>query len=187
MIATYPSLVVLVDRHDAPVGVMDKAMAHIGDGQLHRAVSVCLFDDRHRVLLQRRADIKYHFAGRWSNACCTHPLPDEPPFTAANRCATDELGIAAPVLTYCGNFIYRARDRASGLAEWELDHVFSGVYRGTLALDPREVADVRWMEVDPSDVTGLVGDDFTPWLVPVLRRVWATHRDQRRPHGLPTD
>ena len=47
--------VVLVDPEDNVLGVMDKLEAHVGAGHLHRAVSVCLFDEAGRVLLQRRA------------------------------------------------------------------------------------------------------------------------------------
>ena len=69
-------LVVLVDRHDTPIGVAPKLAAH-RDGLLHRAVSVLLFDNAGRVLLQRRADGKYHSALLSSNTCCAHPRANE--------------------------------------------------------------------------------------------------------------
>src|SRR5947208_257379 len=65
--------VILVDEHDAELGVAPKLEVH-RDGRLHRAVSVVLFDDSGHVLLQRRASTKYHSAGLWSNTCCGHPL-----------------------------------------------------------------------------------------------------------------
>ena len=51
------------------VGAGEKQAVHSA-GLLHRAFSVFLLDPRGRLLLQRRAISKYHFAGRWSNACC---------------------------------------------------------------------------------------------------------------------
>jgi isopentenyl-diphosphate delta-isomerase len=117
--------VVLVDPLDNERGILDKMTAHSGEGQLHRAISVCLFDASARALLQRRATTKYHFAGRWSNACCTHPRPGEAPSAAAERRVVEELGVPIVRLTHCGSFVYRAADPASGLVEWELDHVFA--------------------------------------------------------------
>ena len=46
-------MVVLVDPSDAILGAAPKLDAH-RDGRLHRAVSVMLFDNEGRLLLQRR-------------------------------------------------------------------------------------------------------------------------------------
>ncbi len=95
MTAIETEQVVIVDADDTPTGVMDKLAAHRNGGALHRAVSACLVDDRGRVLLQRRALAKYHFAGRWSNTCCTHPRPGEEPGVAIARRLGEELGVEA--------------------------------------------------------------------------------------------
>lgn len=60
-----PDEVVLVDEDDVPIGVTGKVDAHLPPGQLHRAISAVVFDAEGRLVLQRRADTKYHFAGRW--------------------------------------------------------------------------------------------------------------------------
>ena len=77
-------LVVLVDPRDTPIGLAPKLAAH-RDGLLHRAVSVLLFDDAGRVLLQRRAAGKYHSVLLWANTCCGHPRPNECSRDAAMR------------------------------------------------------------------------------------------------------
>src|SRR5688500_14749912 len=76
--------VVLVDAEDREVGTAPKLDAH-RSGQLHRAISVFVFNSAGDVLLQRRAVGKYHSAGLWSNACCTHPRPGESVLDAARR------------------------------------------------------------------------------------------------------
>lgn len=43
-------------------------------GQLHRAFSVFLFNERGQLLLQQRARHKITFPGVWTNTCCSHPL-----------------------------------------------------------------------------------------------------------------
>ncbi len=67
--------VVLVDLHDNPIGEMGKLEAH-QKGALHRAISVFIFNQQGEMLLQRRAEHKYHSGGHWSNTCCSHPAPE---------------------------------------------------------------------------------------------------------------
>jgi isopentenyl-diphosphate delta-isomerase len=136
-------VVVLVDSADAVVGVAPKLEAH-RDGRLHRAVSVVLFDDRDRLLLQQRALGKYHSGGLWSNTCCGHPRPGESVTDAARRRLSDELGIDADGLTRVSDFVYYARVD-DGLVEHELDHVVIGDRNGAIHPDPAEVQATRWI------------------------------------------
>jgi len=68
--------VILVDEQDKEIGVMEKMEAHL-KGRLHRAFSIFIFNDKNEMLLQQRATGKYHSGGLWTNACCSHPKPDE--------------------------------------------------------------------------------------------------------------
>ncbi|MFN8689345.1 MAG: hypothetical protein ACK5XL_05025 [Cyclobacteriaceae bacterium] len=54
--------VVLVNDHDEVTGVMEKMEAH-RTGSLHRAFSVLLFNSHGEMLLQKRAQTKYHSSG----------------------------------------------------------------------------------------------------------------------------
>ena len=45
---------VLVDSDDVVIGFEEKAAAHRGNGVLHRAFSIFLFNDQGEVLLQQR-------------------------------------------------------------------------------------------------------------------------------------
>jgi isopentenyl-diphosphate delta-isomerase len=65
--------VILVDEEDRLLGTAEKLAAHRDGGQLHRAFSIFIFDGQGRMLLQQRAAEKYHFRGKWTNACCGHP------------------------------------------------------------------------------------------------------------------
>ena len=88
--------VILVTPQDEPIGVMEKMEAH-QKGLLHRAFSVFIFDRQGRMLLQQRAPQKYHGAYLWTNACCSHPMLNEPVEEAAQRRLMEELGFAAPL------------------------------------------------------------------------------------------
>ncbi len=157
-------LVVLVDEHDRDVGTAPKLEVH-RDGRLHRAVSVFVFDDAGRWLLQRRADGKYHSAGLWSNTACTHPRPGESPVEAAARRLDEEMGVTC-LLRPAFSFLYRAElhGGAEPLVEHEFDHVFVGRFEGAPLPAPDEVSDWRWAEAEA--VRAAVArwpEHFTPW------------------------
>lgn len=166
--------VVLVDEADREIGVDEKLAAH-RSGALHRALSVFIFDSRGRALLQRRAEGKYHSAGLWSNACCSHPRPGEPVAEAAARRLREEMGISCP-LRFAFTFIYRA-EFENGLIEHELDHVFIGVHDGDPAPDPAEAQAWRWAE--PEEVMRELREDpenYSVWFRLAFERVNQNHR-----------
>lgn len=138
--ATGSILLELVDEDGRTVGTAEKLAAHQPPGSLHRAFSVFLFDADGRLLLQRRAAEKYHSPGVWSNTCCGHPLPGEPPFVAAARRTAEELGVAPALLREAGTVSYHHPDPASGLVEHEYNHLFVGRLGAALRPDPAEVA-----------------------------------------------
>ncbi len=162
-------LVVLVNEQDEVVGTMEKFQAH-RLGVLHRAVSVVITNPRGEMLLQQRAQDKYHSPGLWANAACTHPRPDEDPAIAAQRRLQEEMGLQAE-LTRAFHFIYRAElDR--GLVEHELDHVFLGVTAAEPRPNPKEVQAFRWMT--PEELrreTELDPLSFAPWFHEIKTRL----------------
>jgi len=157
---------VLVDELDRPIGQIEKLAAH-ESGLLHRAFSVIVFNDDGQLLLQRRAEGKYHSPGLWSNTCCGHPRPDEPTEDAARRRLQEEMGFECD-LTRIGSFQYRTQ-LDSGLTEHEIDHVFVGTFDGLVEPNPDEVDEYRWVHLDELDA-GLASDGhrYTYW----FRKIW---------------
>lgn len=160
--------VVLVDEDDNEVGTEEKMAAHQAPGQLHRAISVVLFDSRGRMLLQQRAAEKHHFKSLWSNTCCTHPRPGENVIDAGRRRLGEEMGCDAK-LRDVGSFIYRAEDPDSGLVEYELDHVLVGIFNGEPKINHEEARSARWMHLDAVDSNLATSPyRYTPWFEEVL-------------------
>lgn len=160
--------VVLLDAAAGVIGAMDKLTAHERPTR-HLAFSVVLYDAEGAVVLQRRAPGKYHFAGRWSNACCSHPRPGEALVAAAHRRLREELGVDGTALTVHGAFWYQAHDPVSGLVEHEYDVVLTGRLDGSLDPDPAEVAAVD--RCQPAALRAALAADpsrYTPWLETVL-------------------
>lgn len=143
-----PIMLELVDEDGRTTGTVEKLAAHVPPGRLHRAFSVFLFDDQGRLLLQRRALGKYHSPGVWSNTCCGHPHPGEPPFVAAARRVGEELGVAPSLLREAGTVRYNHPDPASGLVEQEYNHLFAGLVRDPLRPDAEEIAETVFATPD---------------------------------------
>ncbi len=130
--------VILVNENDEVTGEIEKLEAH-KKALLHRAFSIFIFNNKGEMLLQQRAMHKYHSAGLWTNACCSHPHPGEQTINAATRRLKEEMGFETK-LKKIFHFTYKATFD-NGLAEHEFDHVFAGEYNGVVTADKNEVKD----------------------------------------------
>lgn len=159
-------LVVLVNTEDNILGLMEKQQAHV-NGLLHRAFSVFLFNENGEMLLQKRAEKKYHSPLQWTNAVCSHPRNGETYLDGAKRRLKEELGIETE-LTEKFHFIYKA-DVGGGLWEHELDHVFIGNYNAEFNLNKDEVEEVRFVSLEDLDKEMSENPEhFTEWFKIIL-------------------
>jgi len=153
--------VILVDKEDNELGTEDKLKAH-KEAKLHRAFSVFIFDNKKRLLLQKREGSKYHSGGLWTNTCCSHPKPGEKEEEGAKRRLEEEFGFTTE-LKKAFSFIYEHRFD-NGLIENEFDHVFVGKFDGKVAPDPEEIEDYKWISLEEleKDVRDNP-EEYTPW------------------------
>jgi len=169
-------LLILVDSDDNEIGTLGKTESHQGDGTLHRAFSVFLFDEQGRVLIQQRSAHKPLWPLIWANSCCSHPRAGEDTSDAAQRRIKEELGVSTE-LDYLYKFEYQARwDNTK--SEHELCWVFAGHFSGELIIDANEVADSRL--VTPDELTQLIAgdpDSYSPWLKLEWQRICADFLD----------
>lgn len=150
-----------MNESDEQIGVMEKMEAH-REPILHRAFSVFIFNSEGEMLLQKRADQKYHSAGLWTNACCSHPKPGELIEAAASRRLKEEMGFST-LLKKTFDFIYKASFK-NGLFEYEFDHVFTGRYDDKILPDPDEVSDFCFMKMDAIRSSLMLHPDkYTAW------------------------
>jgi len=162
--------IILVNHSGRRIGTTEKLAAH-QNGLLHRAFSIFLLNSKNEMLLQKRASSKYHFAGLWSNACCSHPRPLEKVLSAARRRLKEELRISTS-LSKVDHIIYSFTDRASGLTEHEFDYLLLGKYDGEIFFNPNEIEAIKWISVprlkkwmkrEPSV--------FTPWFKMAMEKL----------------
>lgn len=164
---------ILVDGNDREIGHLDKSACHDGDGLLHRAFSLFIFNRGGDLLLQRRAEGKRLWPGYWSNSCCSHPRAGEVMKEAVGRRLHQELGLEAS-LRFVYKFEYVAR-----YADLGTEHELCWVYVGRTLQDPvintTEIDQWRW--IAPAELTRELtenGTTFTPW----LKLEWARLREE---------
>ena len=155
--------VILVDRDDTPVGLMDKLEAHV-QGAMHRAFSVIIFNPEGEILLQQRAMHKYHSQGLWTNACCSHPRHLEDMNDAVHRRLIEEMNFDCP-LTKIDVLHYQTPPLDTGLIENEMLHLYAGrTDRPDFSPDPSEVMAWRWIAVKTlSAEVATNPDTFSYW------------------------
>lgn len=164
---------ILVDEHDNEIGYRSKAACHDGEGMMHRAFSLFLFNNEGELLLQKRSAQKRLWPGYWSNSCCSHPRRGESMPTATRRRLTDELNIAAE-LQHVYHFCYQALFGEAG-SENELCHVYLGRVCGDLHPNESEISGVRFIRPDALDNEFLnTPEHFTPW----FRQEWQTLKSE---------
>lgn len=154
---------ILVDSDDRELGALDKSACHDGDGVLHRAFSLFVFNSAGELLLQQRAAGKRLWPSYWSNSCCSHPRAGEDMDEAVGRRLHQELGLGAE-LRFVYKFEYTAAFEDLG-TEHELCWVYVGVTADDPVINTTEIDDWRW--IAPRALTRELEDDggrFTPWL-----------------------
>ena len=133
--------VILLDGENNVIGLEDKVRAHV-QKRRHSAFSVFLFNDMGHMLLQCRADSKYHSAGLWSNTCCSHPGINEECGQQAHERLKYEMGVDCS-LKELGVFAYEA-ELDNGMYENEIDSVIDTYINGIPAPNPQEVKDFKY-------------------------------------------
>jgi isopentenyl-diphosphate delta-isomerase len=166
---------ILVDADDNETGFLSKADCHDGDGVLHRAFSLFLFNDSGELLLQQRSASKRLWPGYWSNTICSHPRAGESMEVATQRRLLDELNIEADI-EFVYKFVYQAGFGDAG-SENELCHVYLGRAPAEIHPNENEISDVRFISAADLDREFAENpDSLTPWFKLEWGALVTTHR-----------
>ena len=147
---------------DSDFYAIDKLEAHLSKIR-HVAVSIFIFDGC-KLLLQRRADSKYHSAGLWANTVCSHPRWQESAGECASRRLNEELGWDVALSPF-GAIDYSAQ--VGDLYENEHVHCFHGKFNhqhNVSDFNKSEVAEVQWLSI-PEIIQAIKKqpETFTEW------------------------
>ena len=167
------NLLILVDRKDNIIGYETKKRCHEGDGLLHRAFSIFIFNDKRQLLLQKRSHKKLLWPLCWSNSVCSHPRKGESYGEAAFRRLKEELGFKAELRSLF-RFQYKAGYQDIG-SENEICSVFMGKGNRIVRPDPNEIADLKYVDLEKlHEDMRFDPHVYTPW----FRMEWDRIRKQ---------
>jgi isopentenyl-diphosphate delta-isomerase len=161
---------ILVDESDREIGHLSKGQCHDGEGVLHRAFSLFIFNPAGELLLQQRSAEKRLWPLFWSNSCCSHPRRGETMEVATERRLAQELGMTSSI-HHLFTFQYQARYLDLG-SENEMCWVYAGRSGQVPQPNDHEIADFRW--INPEDLDRefqTQPEAFTPWFAMEWPRV----------------
>lgn len=173
----------LVDGEGRVLGRESKQACHEGEGFLHAAFLVLVFDKTGSLLLTRRSPEKSLWPGFWDGTVASHYLESLDRPTRIRDKVRQELGVEAANPEYRFRFQYQAsyQDRGS---ECELCDVFvlKGVATADLRVNPAEISESRSMDLD-SLKKEIAADPglFTPWFLIAFQNLFGAGAEEPRP------
>ncbi len=166
---------ILVNPDDEEVGTMSKLDCHQGNGVLHRAFSIFIFNQQGDTLLQQRSRQKMLWPGYWSNACCSHPRTGESAEEAAQRRLQQELGLSVE-LSYLYKFEYQANFGNIG-SENELCWVWLGI-TDDQEINPNLNEVAAWRFFGKAELNAELSNNstaYTPWMKMEWQRIMSDY------------
>ena len=164
LVSSDSELLILVDEDDNQVGHLSKKECHDGEGRLHRAFSLFIFNDVGELLLQQRSAEKRLWPGYWSNSCCSHPRRGEGLEEAVSRRLSEELRMRCAA-RFLYKFSYQARYGEAG-SEREVCSVYVGRSSDPVVANRHEISDWRWISTENLDgEMRSTPEVFTPWFI----------------------
>ena len=150
------------------IGTAPRRECHGNPALLHHSVQIFVFDNKGRILLQKRSAVKDIQPGRWDTSVGGHLACGEDYFTAARREMSEELGITeADKLPLEHFFDIQIRNDI----ESEDVRVFRTVCEGPFIFQREEIDEVRFFSADEL-VDPRWQNEFTPNLVNELKLIF---------------
>lgn len=157
-------LILTVDENDNVTGTEEKVACHRGDGILHRAFHVMVFNSKGELLLTKRSAEKMLWPGIWDGTIASHVHDGEGYEDAAIRRIPTELGVICHEVAYLFKFRYHIRYKDVG-AENEICAVLSATL-DSIFPNEDEVSEYKFISIDAlaRDVK-LNEQHYAPWFL----------------------
>lgn len=137
-------LFIVVDKDDKVLEYRTRYDCHHDKSLIHRTVGAIVFDEKGRVLLQKRSGTKDTGAGFWGISCAGHVRRGQEYEDALHREFVEELGIDVPV-EFVTKSIVADED------ETEMSALYKGTSNGPFKSNPEEVDQVEFFS--PRELT----------------------------------
>jgi isopentenyl-diphosphate delta-isomerase type 1 len=135
-------LLEIVDENGAVLGTAKRSELHGNPSLIHRVVHILVFDNKGRLLLQKRSLHKDVAPGKWDTSVGGHVNPGEDILSAANREMKEELGVEKCALEYLYSYLF------SNHIESELVSTFFCIYDGTFSFNEEEIEEIAFWDME---------------------------------------
>lgn len=132
----------VVDSEDRVLRQEKRGVVH-RDGLFHRAIHVFVFNQAGQLYLQRRSLTKDSAPGKWVSSCSGHVDSGEDYDVAARRELKEEIGLADPE-----ELEPVFKEQPCKPTGNEFVWVYRCVSEGPFVLDPDEVIEGQWIDLD---------------------------------------
>ena len=160
----------LVDEKGQFLGEEEKEACHAGDGLLHSAFLVMIFNEKNELMIARRSAQKKLWPGYWDGTVASHYFKDKPPHETAIRRLQDEIGVDSESLEYLFKFRYQAKYNEVG-SENEICDVYmvKDINAEDLSINLSEISEYRFVPVPDirKDISGNL-HQYAPWFLIAL-------------------
>lgn len=161
--------ILVVNEKDEVIGEEDKLKCHSGEGILHRAYAIMIFNGR-KLLLTKRSNKKLLWPGFWDGSIASHVRNGETYESSAKRRLKEEIGIDAnPEFLF--KFQYRSEYQNIGV-EHEICAVLKAEYNGQFEINPEEISEYKLVNID--NVKKKVKRNpeiYCPWFVDIINKI----------------
>lgn len=132
----------VVDQNGKVLKLAKRSVIHSDPSLIHRVVHVLVFDNKDRLLLQKRSLNKDVAPGKWDTSVGGHVNPGEDIIEAARREMAEELGVSDCKMEYLYTYLF------SNHIESELVSTFSCVYSGEFIINKEEIDEIAFWDMD---------------------------------------
>ena len=153
---------VLVDDNDREMGIDTRENCHRGMGRRHRAFVVFLFDQKGRMLLQRRSMKKKLWPAFWDVSVTSHVYQGETYEGAGIRRSRQELNVSVGKLDRKLDYTYFAK--FGDYCENEFCVLLVGKLQGEPDPNPDEIMETKFATMEELSIDMARNPDaYTPW------------------------
>ena len=131
----------VVDEKGDVLKLAKRSEIHCDPSLIHRVVHVLVFDNKDRLLLQKRSLNKDVAPGKWDTSVGGHVNPAEDILEAAKREMKEELGISDCRLEYLYTYLF------TNHIESELVSTFSCQYNGKFFFNKDEIDEIAFWDM----------------------------------------
>ncbi|MBN1221954.1 MAG: NUDIX domain-containing protein [Candidatus Aminicenantes bacterium] len=167
----------LVDRNGRFLREERKEECHLGEGLLHSAFLVMVFNKKNELMIARRSEHKMLWPGFWDGTVASHYYKGRAPRETIETRILEEIGVSNNHPEFLFKFRYHAKYKNIG-SENEICDVFrdSDVQSKNISVNPAEISEYRFLSVHKlQEEINENPKEFAPWFILAFQEFVKNH------------